>query len=636
VPLLKLMDPDFVQTDCKGHPGMTSWFSQVPTATISPGVVKDALLGWREATRAMGVPLHCHYSGIWDKAAGKKYPEWAVVPSPEDAARMEGSFWVKGEKMCPRGPYVDQLLIPQFMELIDRYEVDGFWVDGEIWAVEPCYCEKCVAAFKEKTGLAEAPTKPDDPNWVAWINFTRESFEAYVTHYCNAVHEHKPGVVVCSNWLQTFHHPGEPKVPTDWISGDAIAGTDTLRCEARFISTRGKPWDIMTWAFYKTGEFNDPKAPWVAKSVDMLKQEAAIILALGGNFQIYEHPLGLRDGRLVPWRMKRLGQAGHYVRQRKELCQGGEMWPQVAVLHSEAHYYTQPSKNLFWGYDTSYVEGAVYSLADNSYGVDILDEWALLPRLQDFAVVVVPEQENISQEMVHALKHYVINGGRLLLSGVGLYDRFGAEFIGAESRALEEGQVYHLPAAEGAFPIYSARWRLLEPTTGQALAIPGKTPLTDAELLPHAAATLNNVGLGKVAYVGCDLFRFFRTTRYPLTRCFVGELIQHLEPRLEVAVHAPSSVEVILHQRPGQKIVHLVNRTLPAPNYPQNGPAEEIPAVGPITVELKMAKRPQKVSLHFEDAEIRSDFAKAGGGQEGGTLKVTIPAVHIHAALVVE
>ncbi|OPZ27677.1 MAG: hypothetical protein BWZ02_01561 [Lentisphaerae bacterium ADurb.BinA184] len=48
-PMLELMGPDFVQTDCKGHPGYTSWFSQVPEASVSPGVVKDALLQWRAA-----------------------------------------------------------------------------------------------------------------------------------------------------------------------------------------------------------------------------------------------------------------------------------------------------------------------------------------------------------------------------------------------------------------------------------------------------------------------------------------------------------------------------------------------------------------------------------------------------------
>ena len=72
VPMLELMAPDFVQTDCKGHPGYTSWFSQVANASVPAGLKQDALMQWRQATRKLGLPLHCHYSGVWDKAAGAK------------------------------------------------------------------------------------------------------------------------------------------------------------------------------------------------------------------------------------------------------------------------------------------------------------------------------------------------------------------------------------------------------------------------------------------------------------------------------------------------------------------------------------------------------------------------------------
>ena len=53
-----------------------------------------------------------------------------------------------GDKMCPRSSYVDELMIPQLLELIDRYDVDGFWVDGDLWAVAPCYCDRCRAGIQ--------------------------------------------------------------------------------------------------------------------------------------------------------------------------------------------------------------------------------------------------------------------------------------------------------------------------------------------------------------------------------------------------------------------------------------------------------------------------------------------------------
>jgi hypothetical protein len=394
VPMLKLMGCDFVQTDCKGHRGFTSWRSRTPGASVSPGVKRDALRGWREATRMLKMPLHCHYSGVIDQEAASKRPSWAAL-GPDGKPYPSDHF---GGRTCPRGPYADKLLIPQMIELIDHWGVDGFWVDGEIWGVVPCYCKRCRKAFHDETGIGEPPAETDDPNWLAWINFTRRGFYDYVTHYCDAVHAHKPGVLVCSNWLQTFKDPGPPAVPTDWISGDNVwvFGLDGCRCESRFISTRGKPWDIMIWAFCKSGDMNDRRVPWTPKPVQMVQQEAAVIQALGGAVQVYETAHGVRDGRLVPWRIERLREVGRFVKARRSLCQDSAAIPQVAVLHSEAHAHSQPVRNLHWEIDARPVQGATWALLENHYGVDIMDEWALAPRIAEFPLVVAPEQDRMS------------------------------------------------------------------------------------------------------------------------------------------------------------------------------------------------------------------------------------------------
>ena len=39
VPLLKLTGDDFIQTDSKGHPGYTCWFSKTPAASVPPGIM---------------------------------------------------------------------------------------------------------------------------------------------------------------------------------------------------------------------------------------------------------------------------------------------------------------------------------------------------------------------------------------------------------------------------------------------------------------------------------------------------------------------------------------------------------------------------------------------------------------------
>jgi len=160
VSLLRLVEADFAQTDCKGHPGYTSWFSRTPGASVAPGIIKEPLKEWRAATQKLGLPLHCHYSGIYDKAAGIKHPDWCIRDKSGNLVNSPGWYGPEGagDKMCPRSPYVDELMIPQLIEVIDKFQVDGFWIDGDIWAMDMCYCDRCRQAFKEKTGIAEPPT----------------------------------------------------------------------------------------------------------------------------------------------------------------------------------------------------------------------------------------------------------------------------------------------------------------------------------------------------------------------------------------------------------------------------------------------------------------------------------------------
>ena len=60
--LLERIKPDYVQQDCKGHPGYTSYPTTVGWA--SPGIKQDALAMWRKVTQAHNVGLFIHY-GLW-------------------------------------------------------------------------------------------------------------------------------------------------------------------------------------------------------------------------------------------------------------------------------------------------------------------------------------------------------------------------------------------------------------------------------------------------------------------------------------------------------------------------------------------------------------------------------------------
>ena len=67
------LKPDFIQTDCKGHPGWTSY----PTAlgNAMPAFKGDPLRLWRDVTKEFGIGLYMHYSGVVDRKYVADHPE---------------------------------------------------------------------------------------------------------------------------------------------------------------------------------------------------------------------------------------------------------------------------------------------------------------------------------------------------------------------------------------------------------------------------------------------------------------------------------------------------------------------------------------------------------------------------------
>ena len=630
---------DFVQGDCKGSEGLLSYPSLLAESSVGPGLTVDLLGRWREGARQLALPFHCHYTTIIDPAAARRHPEWRVVPAA--VAAVHGGMQVQNqgskpsEKMCPRSDYVEKLMIPQMRELIDRYDVNGFWTDADMWAVEPCYCSRCLAAFEAETGIVTPPTDATQPAWVQWINFTRAGFEQYVTRYVEAVHHHRPGVKVCSNWMQTFNHPGEPITPTDWISGDCAAsgGLDNSRCEARFISTRGKPWDLMFWTSYWAGEMFEAACPWTFKSTEMMCQELCHVLALGGNVMLYLYAGPMRDGSLVDWQMDRVAEVGRFVRSRQSLCQETTTVPHIAVLHSEYHWRdTWPANNILWGGDTAPTRGAAYALLDSQMPVDILDEWALIPILNQYPAVVIGEQTHLSEQMVIAVQNYVRGGGRLLLVGAKMIDRFGEDFVGASITARDEAGVRFVETSDAAVPIYSATWTRLSATSASPAGAMRAVPTLEPQPSDTAAYLINRVGSGQVTYVPYDLFRAYEKCRYPQQRELIATLVREAFGALPVTVNGPRGIDVVVRRKGNQTIIHLLNRTSGTPGRTTDTSVDEVPPVGPVHVLILAPMAAENVELEFESAAMTW---KCSAAESGVQVDVTLASVHLHAAIAV-
>jgi hypothetical protein len=428
--------PDYIQIDCKGHAGYTSYPTKV--GNQAPGFVGDPLRMWRDVTAMRGVALYMHYSGVWDTRALELHPEWA-------ATNADGKL--DKDKTSVFGPYADSLLIPQLKELAGEYGVDGVWVDGECWATVPDYGERAVRLFRETTGIKNAPKSANDTHWYEWMQFHREGFRKYLRRYVAAVRSEYPDFQICSNWAFT-HHMAEPvSVALDFLSGDYSPNNsvNSARYAGRYLIHQGIPWDLMAWSF------SHSPFPKEQKTAVQLKREAAVVLALGGGFQAYFTQE--RDGSVRLEEMETMSEVARFARERQPWCHHSLQIPQVALLLSTSDYQRN-SRSLFPQYKAR-SQGVLQCLLEGQHSVDLVSEETLAPDMSRFPLIVVPEWKDISPAFRVDLADYVKNGGSLLVIGKETCGQFaglaGIRLAGDTPliRPLGKGTIGFLPIAVG-------------------------------------------------------------------------------------------------------------------------------------------------------------------------------------------
>jgi hypothetical protein len=407
--------PDYIQIDCKGHNGYSSYPTKV--GNPAPGFVGDPLRVWRDVTRKQGTPLFMHYSGVWDSMAAARHPDWAA---------FNGDGKPNARAMSVFGPYADALMIPQLRELAGEYAVDGVWVDGDCWGTTPDYSAATVRKFCELTGASSAPYKASDPHWNQWMDFHREGFRRYLRHYVDVLKASYPDFQVISNWAFSDHMPEAVSASVAGLSGDFAPddSVNSARFSGRCLEDQGVPWDLMSWSFSrKTG---------LQKPAVQLMQEAAVVLALGGGYQAYFKQD--RDGAIRdPAEMDVMAEVAKFCRDRQSYCHYSVAVPQIALLYSTAGHYRDATRLFHWqgSHGVEVLRKALVEMLQNQYGVQILSEHQLQGRLSQWPVVVIPDWASLESRFRDELVDYARGGGRLVLVGADSTRLFESE-LGAD------------------------------------------------------------------------------------------------------------------------------------------------------------------------------------------------------------
>lgn len=525
--------------------------------------------------------LYIHFSGIWDDQTAQRHPEWAAVGRDGTPDTQKTSTF---------GPYADRVLLPQLKEAVSKYDLDGAWVDGECWAVAIDWCIAAKKRFLAENSYAVVPDYPTDPGWKEWLELQRQAFREYVRHYVDEMHKAHPGVQIASNWLYSTLVPEKPDLPVDFLSGDFLGNSPIAgaRIEARYLARNGLSWDLMAWGFQYSGSGG---TGFVHKPAIQLQQEASVVLAQGGGFQIYYQPS--RAGHIDARFTRVMERVAQFCSARQTYCWKTETVPQIAVLYSRHSLYTQTNR-LFGGWNNAdrCARGWMDALLASHYSVDVLPDWQLTQHGKDYGLIAVPERTDIGDEAEAQLRSLAASGVSLLIAGPANVVRF-QDLLGI--RPLGDAEKVGTMYVRGKDLIASVQttWQQMAPLSGTKIA-DYRFPDADTTKDGIIAATTRETGASKMIAIPGNIGEIYADTHAPALAQFVDGLVRRAFTPL-VECEAPTGVELVLRRRAGRLQAHLIN-TLGMQVAGNYGTHDYVTPVPSLQLRVRSAKAPRKVT----------------------------------------
>jgi hypothetical protein len=594
-----------------------------------------------EALHKRGMQAIGYYHTFNSESIAAAHPDWVEVDA-------EGK--PRGIQICMLGPLLHEWMLPHIEEIVTLYDVDAMFFDGT-YAVKPCYCASCQARYAAASGGLPIPTDTHDPNSKRYMAWMIEAFKQVRQEVCDIIHKHRPDMPVSFNYAYT---PRMPEVVPDSIGNlmaDIFPEDQVFNGSyfSAYWATCGKPFDIMNSAFLQWW------GDWGCKPAVSMQQEVATAIAHGGltwigyqMTQAYDVPQAAID---------EMGKTLAFVQEREPLLIGAQPVHNVALLHTTPSVLAA-DENSFW-LDEKSLRGAHRLLTESMIPYHITHEQHLLEHLPEYRAVIMADQKHVPAPLVDALRSWVQQGGVLIaaarsstldenlqptgafaledLLGVryeGVYDQTHA-YIEVSDPRLKLGTldmphlaeapfVFAKPIAEDVQVLAKLR-RIYLRSDGKLLL--RWSPVGDDSGYP--AITLRQVGKGCAVFIAGDVFRAYQVKNQWNLKHIVANLLHMLVPDPLVHVDAPAWLEVVLMRQGQRLLVHLVNQQGDRPVDGNNYCLEQAMPVRDINVQVRLPRRPTRVTLEPQGATPQWDYA-------AGVLQVRVPEVAIHTAVAIE
>ncbi|TVR50436.1 MAG: hypothetical protein EA425_09930 [Puniceicoccaceae bacterium] len=530
-----------------------------------PGLKQNMLAAIVEACHRHELGIVVYFSVFLDTVAVEKHPDWEIRASDRrvDAGFDSGNY----RPVCVNSPYLEELFIPQAVEVLQKHRVDEVLLDT-MTGFKPCHCVHC----REKFG-GPIPENDRDPHWLEYVAWYRGCYDHFFARTAEALQAADPRVGVAFNWEWGPRRPVPPPPHITRLIADLIPTGRIASTLTRFFAGTGHPYD------YMCGRFLDGLGDWENNLPTSLMYTAAATIANGGGFWLIDRQLP--NGALEQRALDIMGQVFSFVQDRRRVVVDTKPVPEIAVLLSHDHlmgdrlqFFPDPAERQR---RAAPFEGCSRMFQFKGRHYTAIGTEALKDDLPRYPLLILPEVHYLRATEVRRIADYVEAGGCLLITqsageeglNPALLDLAGAEFEAFSP--LDYHYFGDLPephAAAGRCALVRPRHdtrrlvKLITPLQagdGGAKFGHGRAPAATDD--GFAAVLHRSHGRGQVAYLAMPVFGEYHRRANPHVATEVLAIIDRLLPRPIARIETPAQVELVTMRRKRELIVHLVNHS---------------------------------------------------------------------------
>jgi hypothetical protein len=583
------------------------------TARASGDLVGDAVA----AARARGIRVlgRMDFSKI-DARRAEEHPEWCFV-DPDGAPQVYNGY----RSVCPSGAYYQREMFDVLAEVLDRYDLAGFFVNWmsfnerdysrRYWGV--CHCAACLAAFREYSGGGAHPTGPDSPGYAAWRSFAAEVLDDLHARMRAHLKDLAPdaALILGDRADVTFHE-----------ANNAVGRPLWHHRTAEEVSA-ARSGDGHRPVFVNAVGFVDMPYRWAGEDPHHFAQYLLQAIAHGAQPSTYvmgtpaDSPFeALRPG----------GEITRFHRDNSDLYAGLASTARVALVRGSG---TDPATAAR---RTAEFQGLYLGLLESHVPFDVVrqDRLADLPP-DRYALVVLPDVGALAAGELTAVEAVLAAGGTVVATGDSGWSDGAPQLRGAAALARqtavyateESVRSLHLPTGPGGgdlLPVVGP-FRVLDPgpdaatdwhAVGRALYGPPEKCYGHAATL-HPGWVSGSVGAGRLAMVPWSPGLVYRELGLSRARdAVVAKLLALAGPELRIDTDLPAQLQVVPGRTATSTVIHLLNRSGDAPQrftapLPIGPGTLRIPARGaPVAVRAGVAGNEPEWALEGPDVVVRT------------------------------